>query len=38
VLVYGVRTVTADAEPIEHRDSQRGDEVSVRRATDLRFA
>src|ERR1043166_8363426 len=33
-----MRTIAADAESIEHRNSQRGDEVSVRRATDLRFA
>jgi hypothetical protein len=38
VFVDRMRAVTADAQSIENRNPQRSKKVSIRRATDLRFA
>src|SRR4051794_6047619 len=37
MFVNGMSAIAADAEAIEHRNTHRGQKVSVRRAADLRF-
>src|SRR5678815_5869671 len=37
VFVHSMRAIAADTQTIEHRNTHRGQEVSIRRAADLRF-